>query len=246
MARRMDAAADLDLDPDLDSDLNPGLNPGLDEAARVAQRRRQFVSAIKIGAPTIAVALLVGLFVWPELYSRKDGFTMSFVDYAVEDQAVKMISPRFLGTDSEARRFVITADAATQNRDDPDDISLDVLQADITLESGEWLSLNASTGRFHRTRKSLQLAGLINVFSDSGNELQTSEIAIDLDAGTAQGDQPVSGQGSFGYLTAERFRATDFGRNIFFEGGVRVTLRPNTAADTAAPNGAEQRGTSQQ
>ena len=45
-------------------------------------------------------------------------------------------------------------------------------------------------------------------------------------AGTAEGDDPVTGQGPFGNVTAEGFRILDRGDTIVFKGRTKLEIRP--------------------
>ena len=128
----------------------------------------------------------------------------------------------------------MTAPLAIQDNPQADEIELTNPKTDITLEDGSWLALTADRGRYFQSRQILDLFGMVNLFHDSGYEFQSTRAHIDLVAGTAEGDQPITGQGPFGELTAEGFRILDKGRTIHFTGKAKLVIYPRgerSAAD---------------
>jgi lipopolysaccharide export system protein LptC len=113
---------------------------------------------------------------------------------------------------------------ATQSRQDDDLVHLELPKADMTADDGAWLALTARTGAYHRAAEMLDLAGSVNLFHDKGVEISTESARIDLRNGTAEGQQPVEGQGIFGTVDAEGFRVLDRGQTIIFTGKSRLVL----------------------
>jgi lipopolysaccharide export system protein LptC len=72
----------------------------------------------------------------------------------------------------------------------------------------------------------LDLTGDVTVFHDSGYEVRTDAAEVDLRAGSAQGDQPVSAQGPAGTLDAVGFTLMDRGDVVVFKGPARMVLVP--------------------
>ena len=70
----------------------------------------------------------------------------------------------------------------------------------------------------------LDLAGSVNLFHDKGFELRTESARVRLDAGMAEGAQPVEGQGSIGTVQAEGFRVLDRGARVFFLGRSHMVI----------------------
>jgi lipopolysaccharide export system protein LptC len=137
-----------------------------------------------------------------------------------------MINPRYVGTDSDNQPFSITADLARNVSDQGTRVTLVMPKADITLEDGTWLVLTANDGDYSRTEKTLNLAGEVNLYHDSGYEFRTERAAIDLTAGAATSNDPVEGQGPFGRLEAAGFRMVNKGNVIHFLGRSKLTLYP--------------------
>ena len=103
-------------------------------------------------------------------------------------------------------------------------VDLSLPKGDITLNDGTWLALTARTGKYDRQGNMLDLKGAVSLFHDQGFELQTETAAVDLEAGRAEGRDPVKGQGPFGQLLADGFRVEDRGDTIVFTGRSRMIL----------------------
>ncbi len=188
----------------------------------------RFVVIMKLLLPTIAL-LLVGLVaVWPYLQSTDNRFRIGFSALkAREAKDPAMVNARYVGTDKDNQPFSVTADLAKNLMAGGAELELEMPKADITLEDGTWLVLTAESGIYNRQTGTLDLIGAVNLFHDSGYEINTDKAIIALDKGIAVGTEPVFGQGPFGNLTAEGFRLEDKGKYIVFTGKAKLVLYPD-------------------
>jgi lipopolysaccharide export system protein LptC len=194
-----------------------GVNPGYS----------RFVSMMKVGLPIIALALIVMVLAWPRLQTDGKSFQLTFASIGDDESgATGMINARFIGTDAENRPYIITAETASQANASGDIITLNMLQADMTLNSGAWVTMMADKGVYYRLVDRLELIGPVDFFSDLGYEFHAGDTIVDLAASAAESPHGVSGQGPFGVLTADSFRFTDNGRRIYFKGAVKLTIDP--------------------
>ncbi len=68
--------------------------------------------------------------------------------------------------------------------------------------------------------------GNVALYQDKGNEFHSTSAHLDMNAGTAEGDDPVTGQGPFGHVTAQGFRILNRGDIIYFTGHARLDMAP--------------------
>lgn len=186
----------------------------------------RFVDLMRWLLPVIALILIAVLVGWPGRSGDQGNLTLSFVDLGGRDEGLRMISPRYVGTDSHGQPFVITADAATQDENDPDVITLDAVEADVTLGDGRWLVLQSPTGLYNRREETLHLGEWVNIYSDDGHLFNARDVHLDLANGLASSGKPVHGQGPMGLIDAEGFRILDGGKRTRFEGGVKLLIKP--------------------
>jgi lipopolysaccharide export system protein LptC len=204
----------------------PGTERGLPRPAY-----SRFVGLMKWGLPALAGFLVVLVLAWPGVLKRNEGFQLSFSGLrGLGEEELTMLNPRFMGVDRKNQPFVITADSANQDPADPRLVTLDSVQADITLTDGSWLSLVAASGLYRQAEQTLTLEGPVSIYSDSGYELHLRRVEATLAEGVAWSDDGVEGQGPFGQLRADRMRIENQGERMFFEGRVRLTVLPGAKA----------------
>src|ERR1700722_17969174 len=203
----------------------PALPPG--------QRYSRFVFLAKRMLPVVAIGLLLLIAAWPRLQATFAPLRVMAprLDLS-EARDLRMVSVHYTGIDRENRPYVVTADVARQTPKVDDLISLEKPKADLATQSGGWLELDSLTGIYQPQPQLLDLFGEVALFQDKGNEFHSDSAHIDMAQGTAEGHDPVTGQGPFGNIQAEGFRILDRGATILFTGHTYLVLRPR---DKAAP-----------
>lgn len=186
----------------------------------------RFVDLMRWILPVTALVLVAILIAWPGRDGADEGLTLSFVDLGGHDEKLRMISPRYVGTDSHGQPFVITADAATQDETDQDIVTLDAVEADVTLDDGRWIVLQSPTGIYNRREQTLAFGERVDIYSDDGHQFNAEDVRLDLANGIASSAMPVHGQGPMGIIDAKGFKVLDGGKITRFEGGVRLVIRP--------------------
>ena len=195
-------------------------------AKRMSPRHSRFVGAMKILLPLTAAALIGLVVAWPDESKDAAGFRLSFASIIPGDSgAAGMSKARYVGTDVDGQPFIITADTVMPDIENPNNFLLTTLQADIEFDNGSWMSLMAPTGVYDREAQILRLPEEVDIFSDRGFELHTTEARVDLARSMAEGDQPVQASGPLGVLEANGFRILQQSERLFFTGGVKLTTR---------------------
>jgi lipopolysaccharide export system protein LptC len=199
------------------------------DAARVLSalpRRRGFVRFMKFILPLIALGTVVTVFAWPQLSKRGKIIVPTFTDIETANAALVMNNPKYRGTDANGQPYVVTADRAVQDPQDDKQVTLDRVQADVTMTGGEWWSLTADTGLYNGNAHMLDLYGNINVYGDRGNEMHGNSAEINLQTKVISSDDRVWGHAAFGSIRANGLRVYDRGRVIVFINGVKTTVFP--------------------
>jgi len=192
--------------------------------AKHLARRRLLVSVAKRALPALAVALLATVALWPEFESAADRGRVAFKRVLqTRPEALRIIEPRYQGIDEQSRPFTVTARLAVQQGDDTV-VELAAPRADIVLGDGAWIYVQSREGRYDRPRAKLDLFGHVLVHHDDGTQFITERAKLDLNAGSGEGDDPVTAQGPFGTLTAQGFRLYDRGQVVVFTGQARTVL----------------------
>jgi len=208
---------------------------GLGARRRMSLQRRhtmrysRFVGWAKLILPSVAGALIVALAAWPYISTSLERLKIVFPKLDItqlRDQ--KMINPRYSGVDRQNRPFTVSADAGRQNNEDssPDNnlVALDGPKADILTKEGAWVVVTGDTGIYQAQTHFLDLFGHVTMFHDKGYEFKTSTARVDLDSGTAEGHDAISGEGPSGTVSGEGFRVLQKGEIVIFTGKNHLVL----------------------
>jgi lipopolysaccharide export system protein LptC len=193
----------------------------------------RFVALMKFLLPAVALGLLLLIAVWPRLQEGLDRLRVSFNRLDLGEAGdLRMVNAHYSGLDKLHRPYVVTADVARQTPNRNDLVALEGPKADMTLTNGAWLAVTSDTGVYLSQGQQLDMFGAVKLFHDRGYELNTDTAHIDMPQGTAEGHDPVQGQGVFGDIISEGFRLADHGDNITFSGKAKLHLvpRPTEAA----------------
>ncbi len=197
-------------------------------APRVAPRESRLVRYVPyliIGLPAVALLIIMAGLIYP-LINADSGFRLGAAPMAPADAAyLTMNNPQFTGTDTQGRNFNLTAHKALQQTAESSVLELQSPKGDMTLSTGNWVSLTADAGKFDQKQRQLEVNGNVMLFHDKGYQVTTEEARVDLKAGSAHGEKPVHGQGPDGVVDADGgFNVTDFGERIEFLGKTNLTF----------------------
>lgn len=192
---------------------------------RHAIRYSRFVGWAKLVLPLGAGGLLLVLAGWPYLSSGFDRLRLVFpkLDQA-QVRDLRMVNPRFSGVDKEKRPFTLTADTARQNPENNDLVGLEVPKADIMTKEGAWVVVTGKTGIYQPDSHFLDLFGNVTLFHDKGYEFHTEQARVDLNAGSAEGEQHIDGAGPAGTIVGEGFRILKNGQTVLFTGKSKLVM----------------------
>lgn len=191
-------------------------------AGTAAPRRRWIVTLAKRVLPALALGLLVLVALYPEISGVADGSRISYRRLDIAPEGGQLLEARYQGLDETGRPFTLTASKVRQVG--PERTDLEQPKADITLESGSWLMIQARAGSYAQRLRRLDLAGEVTLYRDDGTTLETEAVVIDMNAAAAAGDSMVHAEGPFGVLDAQGFTLVDRGAVIHFNGPARIVL----------------------
>ena len=194
------------------------------------QGRSRMLRWLRLLLPALAAAILGLLIVWPQLQQREAPRTA--VDMADD---VRLLDARYVGVDAHDRPFTVAAESAREIDGSARRLDLERPQADMTLGDGAWVAMLADHGIFDRDADVLSLEGNVRLFHDKGYQFRSQSARLDLKAGSASGDEPVTAQGPAGILTGEGFRIEDHGRRIVLTGHATMQLNPGALKRTGPP-----------
>lgn len=214
--------------PDVPAIPEPPARPATIIPRQSGRRYSRFVGLMKVALPVAALALIAAVVAWPGGdASRPGALPISFANIKIDPTGLTMKSPRFVGVDNQGQAYTVTADEAVQDKADAERVDLTNPEAEITLTDRGWFHLQSQTGVIYPKTNIIDLSGDVSLYSSEGWEAHGTAVTANMEEGTAHSDQPVTGQGPAGTLSADRFEAWNGGKNLRFLGNVRMTVMPS-------------------
>ncbi|MBL0317919.1 MAG: LPS export ABC transporter periplasmic protein LptC [Alphaproteobacteria bacterium] len=136
----------------------------------------------------------------------------------------KMTNPRFMGITSANYPYDIQAVSAV--RIDNGNFDVEGITADVTLSKSLLMQAVADKGHIYAEKKAIELMGHVDILLSNGLEFRTEQVHIDMDSGTAYGQQPVEVQNAMGTLYAKGFMFNKEAKNVDFTGPVKLVFYP--------------------
>jgi lipopolysaccharide export system protein LptC len=191
------------------------------------------VAMLKLALPAIGVSLLLMVMAWPRIAPLFDRLRFAAIDPR-EASELRMINPRYAGTDRDGRPFVITAAVGRQVPQRDDVMSLDQPVANLQSHSGAKIVVTSDSGVYQTQTQYLDMFGNVTIKHEDGTTFVTSAARMDAAHNAAEGSVPVEGHGPRGTITAQGFRVLDNGNITIFTGKSNMVLK-STAQQTTAP-----------
>jgi len=218
----------------IESEGVPGAAGWWPRIVRDAYSRR--VVLLKRVLPAVGLGLLLLVAVWPRLaplfYDVR--FALPRIDRR-DAWELRMINPRYAGIDRLNRPYVLTAAAGRQMPERNDLMSLDHPHGQLVLRGGAKVALRAAAGVYQSQSRLLDLFGDVILTHENGTRFVTQAAHLDLAAETAGGQDPVTGSGPSGDITAQGFRIVDKGDTVVFTGRSHLLLKRLSASRAAPP-----------
>jgi lipopolysaccharide export system protein LptC len=215
---------------------NPGGNPAAwifaaqpgaaQPSAALGNRHSRRVALLKRVLPAIGLALLLLIAVWPRLAPLWERMRLIFpaIDLR-EARELRMINPRYSGADRLGRPFVVTAAVGRQVPDRQDLVSLETPQANLKTHRGADIVVTAATGIYQSQVQLLDLFSQVTLVHQDGTRFVTDSARVDVANNTAEGSDPIAGEGPSGNVKADGFRILDKGDTIIFTGKSDMLLK---------------------
>jgi lipopolysaccharide export system protein LptC len=181
------------------------------------------VALLKLALPAIGGTLLLMVAAWPRLAPLFDRFRWAAIDLR-EARELRMINPRYAGTDKDGHPFVVTAAVGRQVPERDDVMSLDQPVANGISHSGAKIVVTADSGVYQTQTQFLDMFGNVTLTHENGSTFITSAARLDVANDAAEGTAPVTGHGPQGNVSGQGFHILDKGDIVIFTGQSSLLL----------------------
>lgn len=158
---------------------------------RRATRHSIMVRALRLLLPLAAAGALGLYFIPSEISVTINGQKATIESVELTSDKLKMINPKLIGFSKKNGSYVITADHALQDINNPDVIELVNIVADIKNKKRGWTRIISNNGLFYTKKEFLTLTGNIQVTSESGMKADMEIAEIDMKTHTITSKKPV-------------------------------------------------------
>jgi lipopolysaccharide export system protein LptC len=204
------------------------------KAFAAALRHSRTVRWLRILLPLAGAIGVAAFFVLTQL-GLPIALDLSAARLSVTPNAVIMEQPNISGFDGDGHEYTVRADRAIQPLATPDRVRLETIRATLSAPGQGPTTVSADSGQYDHQKRTLRLEGGIAVHSAEGYALHMTDVDIDFRAGSMRSSNPVTVTYADGEITGQRFLATDGGRRLLFDGGVRTVVMPPKRDAAAEP-----------
>jgi len=192
------------------------------------------VAMMRLALPVIGVLLLVIVAVWPRVAPLFDRLRFAAIDLR-EARELRMLNPRYAGTDRSGHPFIVTAAIGRQVPGRDDIMALDQPRADLKSHNGANIVVTADSGLYQTNTQFLDVIGHVTMTHENGTQIVTDSARLDAANNAGEGHDPVEGHGPSGDIKAEGFQIIDKGDIVMFTGKSDLWLRGSKSGLNVAP-----------
>jgi lipopolysaccharide export system protein LptC len=190
-----------------------------------AERHSRIVAIMRKALPFAGVAALLAFVVAARL-AAPGGPDFTVARTTIERNAIVMDHPVLTGYDTDNRKYRVSADRAVQNLASPNQVRLEGIRAEVTVEGRGGAVIAAKGGDYDNTRGTLALYGGLALDSDDGVRVRMKNADIDFGNGALVTKNPVTIIYRDSETSADAMTASDGGNVIVLSGRVHTRLMP--------------------
>ncbi|MBL4603700.1 MAG: LPS export ABC transporter periplasmic protein LptC [Emcibacteraceae bacterium] len=199
------------------------------EAVTFDENERQINRAeqLKKMVPILTLIAFLCLVLYPILSTRENSFTLAIDKLPKRDEKAKLIKPSYVDIDSNNNPINISAESATREENEHTDYFFTKLIANLSLPTGEGITILADNGTLNTDTQIMDLNGEIVITSETGLQLRSTQATFAISEKIATGKNGVTGVAPFGRFSANNFKTDVEKQIIILDGNVTIKFDPN-------------------
>lgn len=186
----------------------------------------QVVVSLKVLFPSLAAVLIGLVILWPQLRARQDE-AISIVSESTAPQDQVMVNPRFFTVDDKGERLNMVAENAYELPGDTRRVQLNQVKADLVTKNDRFVALDAEHAVYGQAADSVELTGTVNLYSEDGWELNTTQASIDLKTQNIAGYAETFVRAPAGTATSQGFQILNNGTLVRLTGKTHAVFHPD-------------------
>ncbi len=201
------------------------------------RRHSRLVRVLRLALPAMTVLVVGAIAAMLAFDPRVILAEIDAESMGVTGSTIIMRNPRFTGyemtPEGKQTGYEVNAARAEQSLANPHEVDLFGIKARMAIREDGWAKLDAGRGHLDNKRETLKLDGSIAIVTDLDDRANLSEADVDFQAGEIVSSKPVRIEFSNAELDAANMHLFSHGDRASFAGGVRMLLKPDTAAPLA-------------
>ncbi len=145
----------------------------------------------------------------------------------LSDGKLVMENPELSGFDKEKRPYNLTATRAVQDANNPNQVELEEINAELPMTDKITATITAGNGVYDADAKTLELTKTVNLVTSNGMVLKLQDASVDIGNSIMHTNNPIDAKSPQADITSDAMMVEDGGNKLIFEGSVRMTLRPD-------------------
>jgi len=184
----------------------------------------RFIKSMRIILPLLALAMAVLVFTWDDAGDRVKPLAKDEMAPQAPTVQNELVKPVFQSVDEKNQPYVVSADRATQDKTNPDLLTLEQPRAELTMLDGVQIKAQAMTGLYEQESRRLTLNTHVTLDHSQGYQLVSEELRVDAISQKVFSGRDVTITGPASRLEAKGLEGDASTGRLIFSGPAKVVL----------------------
>lgn len=193
---------------------------------RQIKRYDAFVRTMRVLLALLAGVLGFLIVFWPVLNTDEMSFTLSYDDVLPTNDVIRLVAPKYTGTDGLGRLFSVQASEGIQEDPEKAQITLRDIDAHIELDNDLSAKAHSEAGVFALADNQLSMSGEVTFTTSDGYLFRAREAMFDISNKDITSNAAIDGQGPLGQFSSDGFYVDVKRQLAIFSGNVHLRINP--------------------
>jgi lipopolysaccharide export system protein LptC len=194
------------------------------KAFRRARRHSFMIKGLKRLMPVLSIVILGLYFVPYGTVQKLSELPVSVGKLDLGSDGLKMINPRYSGSNPKLGTYRIEAEYALQQVKTPHILKMHNISGDIEHPDRKWTKMTAKQGTYDTKTEKMTLSGAIHIISNRGMEVRLQSADMNVKQQQIISRQPVMMRLHENTINAGNMNLGLKNKRLFFSGGVKMRL----------------------
>jgi hypothetical protein len=195
-----------------------------------ARRHTSFVKLMRFLLPVISVGLVVGYGLAAKTKLKVGNGEFDPGQLELDTTNLTMKNPKYDGFGKDGSKFHIESASAQQDLKRTGPVLLNEIDGVFTQVNDNKIRIKAASGVYDQKADTLELKDKIDINGDDGMTARLTQATITIKEHKIVSSQPVEIQMAAGKINGQNMRLLQAQREVYFDGGVTASLRPEPRA----------------